>query len=138
VNCTVLRRVFLRVGARLVLDWTTWAAIALSVVLAHSALEHLDPAASLLRHYERAFAAPNIAYVVGAMQMVIAAALLWRRTRSGACAALAALALLALVTQVLGGRTSEGMLPGLSVLAAAIAIAVGERRRGGQTEVIET
>jgi hypothetical protein len=129
MNRSMLRLVLLRVAARLVIDWTTWAAIALAVVLAHSAVEHLDPAASLLQHYDNAFGAANIAYAVGAMQMVIAAALLWRRTRSGACAALAALALLALSTQILGGRAAEGVLPGLSVLGAAVAIAIGERRR---------
>jgi hypothetical protein len=135
---TMLMLVALRVGARLVLDWTTWAAIALAVVLAHSSLEHLAPALSLLQHYADGFGSANIAYAVGAMQLAIAIALPWRRTRSAACAALAALALLALATQVMGGRASEGLLPGLSVLVAALAIAAGERRRAYQPEGIET
>jgi len=138
MNRIVLKLVLLRVAARVVLDWTTWAAIALAVVLAHSAFEHLHPGSALLRHYDSAFGVPDIAFAVGAMQLVIALALLSRRTRSGACAALAALALLALATQILGGRASEGMLPALCVLAAAIAIAAGERRRGAQPEGIET
>ena len=137
MNRIVLKVVLLRVAARVVLDWTTWAAIALAVVLAHSAFEHLHPGSALLRHYDSAFGVPDIAFAVGAMQLVIALALLFRRTRSGACAALAALALLALATQILG-RASEGVLPALCVLAAAIAIAAGERHRSAQPEGIET
>ena len=45
----MLKLVALRIGARLVLDWTSWAAIALAVVLANSGVEHLRPDAALLR-----------------------------------------------------------------------------------------
>ena len=84
----MLKGVLLRVGARIVLDWTSWAAIALAVVLAHSGIRHLDADAALLSHYGDAVGMPRFAYVIGALQLMAAAALVWRRTRGGACAAL--------------------------------------------------
>ena len=121
--------VALRVGARLVLDWTSWAAIALAVVLAHSGIEHLRPDAALLDHYAEAAGMPALAYAVGAMQLAAAAALLWRRTRRGACAALIAMILVAMANQIADGRSGEGLAAPLSLLVAAVAIAAGERRR---------
>lgn len=124
----MLKRLALRVAARLVLDWTTWAAIALAVVLAHSGLRHLDPDAALLAHYQTVLGMPGAAYWVGWLQLFVAAALIARRTRVGACAALAAALLIAMALQIAGGRGGDGLLAPLAVLAAALAIGAGARR----------
>ena len=126
---STLKLVALRVGARLILDWTSWAAIALAVVLAHSGVEHLRPDAALLEHYADAAGLPALAYAVGAMQLAIAAALVWRRTRRGACAALVAMILIAMANQIAGGRAGDGLAAPLAMLVVAVAIATGERRR---------
>ena len=124
-----LKLVALRVGARLILDWTSWAAIALAVVLGHSGVEPLRPDAELLDHYTEAAGLPALAYAVGVMQLTAAAALLWRRTRRGACAALVAMILIAIANQIAGGRVGEGLAAPLAMLVVAVAIATGERRR---------
>jgi hypothetical protein len=125
----VLRAVLLRVGARIVLDWTSWAAIALAVVLAHSGVRHLDADAALLSHYADAVGVPGFAYAIGALQLIAAVALVWRRTRGGACAALAAAMLIAMANQIADGRAGDGLHAPLFVLSAAVAIALGERAR---------
>jgi hypothetical protein len=123
----MLKGVLLRIGARIVLDWTSWAAIALAVVLAHSGVRHLGADAALLAHYRDAVGMPRFAYAVGALQLIAAAALVWRRSRAGACAALAAASLIAMVHQLAAGRAGDGLHAPLFVLGAALAIALGER-----------
>lgn len=125
----MLKLVALRVGARLVLDWTVWAAIALAVVLANSGVGHLRPDAALLRHYQDAAGMPALAYAIGVVQLVTAAAMLWRRTRYGACAALIAMLIIAIVNQIADGRAGDGLVAPLLMLVVAAAIARAERRR---------
>jgi hypothetical protein len=125
----VLKLLLLRIGARLILDWTAWASIALALVLAHSALRHLDPDAALLAFYAGAAGSARLTYVVGVLQFALALALLWPRTRVAACAALAAAIVLALAGRLAGGRGDEPLGPALFVLAAALAIALGQQAR---------
>jgi hypothetical protein len=135
----VLKSVFLRVGARLILDWTSWAAIALAVVLAHSGVRHLDADAALLSHYGDAIGMPRFAYAIGALQLLAAAALVWRPARAGACAALAAATLIAMANQLAGGRIGDGLHAPLLMFGAAVAIGLGERaRRARQSSRIRT
>ena len=135
----MLKGILLRVSARLVLDWTSWAAIALAVVLAHSGVRHLDADATLLSHYGDAIGMPSFAYAVGALQLIAAAALAWRRTRGGTCAALAAATLIAMANQIAGGRAGDGLGAPLFVFGAAVAIALGERaQRARQSSRIRT
>jgi hypothetical protein len=135
----MLKGVLLRVGARIVLDWTSWAAIALAVVLAHSGIRHLDADAALLAHYGDAVGTPRFAYAVGALQLIAAAALVWRRTRGGSCAALAAATLIAMANQIAGGRAGDGLGTPLFVLGAGVAICLGERaQRARQSSRIRT
>ncbi len=125
----MLKLVALRVGARLVLDWTSWTAIALAVVLANSGVEHLRADAALLRHYQDAAGMPALAYAIGAVQLAAAAAMTWRRTRYPACAALIAMLLIAMANQIAGGRASDGLGAPLLMLVVAAAIAIAERQR---------
>jgi hypothetical protein len=134
----MLKLVVLRVAARLLLDWTTWAAIALAVVIGHSGIAHLRADTSLRHYYGEVAASPLMVYIVGAVQLAVALTLLWRRTRSGACAALIALAMLSAGAKMSDGRTAQGLLPELAVLAAAIAVAIGERRRARHADGIDT
>lgn len=126
---TTFKLVALRVGARLILDWTSWAAIALAVVLGHSGVEHLRPDVALLDHYAEAAALPALAYAVGVVQLAAAAALVWRRTRRGACAALVAMILIAMANQIADGRAGDGLAAPIAMLVVAVAIATGERRK---------
>ena len=135
----MLKGILLRVAARIVLDWTSWAAIALAVVLAHSGVMHLDADAALLSHYGDAVGMPRFAYAIGALQLMAAAALVWRRTRGGACAALAAGMLIAMANQLAAGRAGDGLDAPLVVLGAAVAIGLGERaQRARQAARIRT
>jgi hypothetical protein len=135
----VLKGVLLRVGARIVLDWTSWAAIALAVVLAHSGIRHLDADAALLSHYGDAVGMPRFAYAIGALQLMAAAALVWQRTRGGACAALAAATLIAMANQLAAGRAGDALYAPLVVLGTAVAIGLGERaQRARQSARIRT
>jgi hypothetical protein len=125
----MLRMVALRIGAKLVLDWTSWTAIALAVVLANSGVEHLRPDAALLRHYQDVAGTPALAYAIGVVQLAAAAAMLWRRTRYGACAALIAMLIISIGNQIIGGRAGDGLVAPLLVLVVAAAVARAERRR---------
>lgn len=125
----MLKLVALRVGARLVLDWTSWTAIALAVVLANSGFEHLRPDAALLRHYQDVAGMPALAYAIGVFQLAAGAAIIWRRTRYGACAALIAMLLIAIANQIAGGRAGDGLVAPLLMLVVAAAVAHAERRR---------
>jgi hypothetical protein len=134
----VLKVVALRIGARLVLDWTSCAAIALAVVLANSGIEHLRPDAALLRHYQDAAGLAALAYAIGVAQLAAGAAMIWRRTRYGACAALIAMLILSIGNQIIDGRAGDGLTGPLSMLLAAAAIARAERRRNDQASGIPT
>jgi hypothetical protein len=125
----MLKVVALRVAARLVLDWTVWTAIALAVVLANSGVEHIRPDAALLRHYQDAAGMPALAYAIGVVQLAAAAAMIWRRTRYGACAALIAMLIISMGNQIIGGRAGDGLAAPLLVLLVAAAVARAERRR---------
>jgi hypothetical protein len=132
----MLKLVALRIGARLVLDWTSWAAIALAVVLANSSVEHLRPDAALLRHYQDAAGIAALAYTIGILQLAAAAAVIWRRTRYGACAALIAMLIISIGNQIIDGRAGDGLIGPLSMLVVAAAIARTERRRNAQASGI--
>jgi hypothetical protein len=132
----MLKLVALRIGARLVLDWTSWAAIALAVVLANSGVEHLRPDAALLRHYQDAAGMAALAYAIGIAQLSAGAAMIWRRTRYGACAALIAMLIISIGNQIIDGRVDDGLTGPMSMLLAAAAIARAERRRNAQASGI--
>ena len=90
---------------------------------------HLHPSDALLRHYDEAVGAANFAYAVGAFQALAAAALVWRRARVAACAALIGVALAGIVNQWQGGRAGEATWAAAALAAIALAIAWGERRQ---------
>ena len=129
----VVMRVARRLPQRIAADWTTIAAVALAVVLVHSAMLHLAPSAALEAHYLERFGAAHWTRLIGIAQLAIALGLLLRRTRATACAMLIAAVTTALLWRTLDGLPLDGGLPSVAMIGAAIIIAVGETRRGRRT-----
>jgi hypothetical protein len=135
----LLKRLARDVPRRLAIDWMTPAAIALAVVLGHSAWMHLWPTFELADYYVQALGSERWASVVGTVELVAALGLLFRATRRGACAMLISAILVAFAHKVASGRAQEGMVETLVVVAAAVAIALGEhaRRARAVADVVE-
>lgn len=119
-------------------DWTTMAAVALAVVLTHSAWQHFAPSQDLQAYYLQRLGDVRWTRIAGAAQLALALGLSFRRTRATACAMLVGVVTVALVGRVLAGQPGDGWTPSIAVIAAAIAIAAGEirsaRRAGSQAE----
>ena len=122
------RRLVAHLAPRVADAWPAILAIALAVVLAHSAISHLGDAGEVGRHY-RDVLGVDAARAVGIAQLMAAAGLCVRTTRVMTCAALAAVLLIAIANQALTERMAIDTVATASVLAWAIAIAWGEMRR---------
>jgi len=118
-----------RLPQRVASDWTTVAAIALAVVLVHSAWLHLASAGDIEAYYLERFGAAHWARLAGVAQLAIALGLLARRSRPTACAMLIAIVALALVARAVDGPPDGGWLPSIAIAAAAATIGIGETRR---------
>jgi hypothetical protein len=127
----MLSRVVATTARRVAADWPAVGAVALAVVLGHSALVHLAGDEALARHYAEAVGAPGFAWVSGVLQLVAAVALAVRRTRRVACAAIAGVILAGVVHRIAAGHDGDGVPAALALAVAAIAIGFGTRVRRG-------
>ena len=127
----MLGRVVATTARRVAADWPAVGAVALAVVLGHSALVHLAGDESLARHYAEAVGAPGFALVSGLLQLVAAVALVVRRTRRVGCAAVAGVILAGVIHRIATGHGGDGLPAALALAVAAIAIGLGTRGRRG-------
>jgi hypothetical protein len=125
----LVRRLARDLPRRLVVDWMTPTAVALAVVLGHSAWGHFQPTPALAEHYVQALGNARWAPVMGALQLAAALGLLLRATRRSACAMLISLVLVALANRIAGGRAADGIVGPVVILVIAVSIALGEHAR---------
>jgi hypothetical protein len=122
------RRLVAHLAPRVVDAWSAILAIALAVVLAHSAISHLGDAGDVGQHY-RDVLGLDAARAVGIAQLVAAAGLCVHPTRVMTCAAFAAVLLIGIANQALTDRIGIDTATTAFVLAWSITIAWGELRR---------
>ena len=122
------RRLAAHLAPRVADAWPAILAIALAVVLAHSAVSHLRDAGDIAEHY-RDVLGLDAARAVGIAQLMAAAGLCVQATRVMTCAAFAAVLLIAIANQALTDRIGIDAVTTSFVLAWAIGIAWGELRR---------
>ena len=109
--------------------WPGIAAVALAAVLAHSALGHFRDDPALREHYRAALGTAAATPWIGLLQCVAAAALCLPRTRIGAAWSIVAIVAAATLWRVMRNSSADSVVPALVVIAAAMAIGVGEAAR---------
>ena len=122
------RRLVAHLAPRVADAWPAIFAIALAVVLAHSAVLHLRDGGDIAQHY-RDVLGLDAARAVGIAQLVAAAGLCVQPTRAMTCAAFAAVLLIAIANQALTDRIGIDTVTTSFVLAWAVTVAWGELRR---------
>jgi hypothetical protein len=122
------RRLIAHLAPRVVDAWPAILAIALAVVLAHSAVSHLRDGGDIAQHY-RDVLGLDAARAIGIAQLMAAVGLCLNATRAMTCAAFAAILLIAIANQALTDRIGIDTVTTSLVLAWAIGIAWGELRR---------
>jgi len=108
--------------------WPAIAGVALAVVLAHSGVLHLDPAADLADHYRVAIGTDRWTRAIGVAQLFAAGGLCFRRTRGATASAIVAVLAIAVCNLLRTGRVDAVAATAVLIAWAAL-VAIGEARR---------